>query len=160
MSKKSIVVSTLAVMSLGILGGVTPANADVNASETSVSSSEVNDAVVTETVVPADGTEVRIVWDQVTNDIQLFAGSSLIGETTMAEVQEELGRAPGSQVGAPMATASANTCDYMFAGVGMANTVLWAAAGVTAVAPPAAAVAAAGGVVTTAILTGGSLAAC
>lgn len=147
-------------MSLGILGGATPASADVNASQTSVSVSEVNDAVTTETVVAADGTEVRIVWDQATNDIELFTGSTLIGETTMAEVQEEFSRVSESQGEAPMATASANTCDYMFAGVGLANTALWGAAGVTAVAPPAAAVAAAGGVVTSAILVGGGLAAC
>lgn len=160
-AKSPLIASAAAVLSLGLLGFSAPAHAaPVEGNTPASASTSTSGDVVSQEMVSEDGATYEVNWDQQTGQIDIYEGTSKIGETTMEEVQAEYAALAEQGEGAPMATASANTCDYVMAGAGTANSALWAAAGLTAVAPPAAAVAAGAGLVTTGIITAGGLAAC
>lgn len=155
-AKTPLIASVATVASLGLLGFSAPAYA-APAEDTApaVTANSTTGDIVTQEMIGENGTTYEVKWDQQTDEIGIYEGSSKIGETTMGEVQAEYAAMPDQGI-----SLGANSCDYAMAGAATANSALWAAAGLTAVAPPAAAVAAGAGLVTTGILTAGSLAAC
>lgn len=102
-----------------------------------------------------DGQEYTLQWDTEDDSIEILdSNGELLGSTTMAEAKAQYAKATAE---VPKTAAGANSCSVTLGAVGIANSALWAAAGLTAVAPPAAAVAAGAGVVTGAIIGVGGM---
>lgn len=127
------------------------------------SSSQDQQASNVKTELLKDGDKTyKLPWNQDNDEITIMDGDKVLGKTTMSKVQEsykkEIGKIDASDSSGAAAPA-VNECSATLGAVGVANGVLWAAAGMTAVAPPAAAAVAGGAdVVTGAIITAGPLA--
>lgn len=130
--------------------------AGAGAGETSTGTSD--SGIYTE-MQEINGKKYTITWDKADHSIKISDESGkVIGTTTMSEAVAKYKAKSAGEIPTGATTYAANSCSVVLGGAGVANSVLWAAAGLTAVAPPAAMAAAAGGVVTGAILTAGSLA--
>lgn len=141
-----------------VSGLSSPAYSIENSAVSNVSSSNEQTQIKVETQV-IDGKKYTIKWNTQDDSINIFdAAGKIVGSTTMSEVKAKYTEvAPSSASGSQVALAGANACSVTPGAAGIANSVLWAAAGLTAVAPPAAIAAAAGGVVTGGIIGVGSM---
>lgn len=158
--KKTTTFLVTAALAAGMIGGGVAPSLAVATEGSSSSQEQQASNVKTELLKDGDKT-YKLSWNQDNDEITIMDGDKVLGKTTMSKVQEsykkEIGKIDASDSSGAAAPA-VNECSATLGAVGVANSVLWAAAGMTAVAPPAAAVAGGAGVVTGAIITAGSLA--
>ncbi|QRZ60980.1 hypothetical protein [Rothia sp. ZJ932] len=154
-TKQIFSVSATALLALGMTSGMLAPASAVGAGETSTGTSD--SGIYTE-IQEINGKKYTITWDRADDSIKISDESGkVIGTTTMFEVLAKYKSKSAGEISTGATTYAANSCSAAIAGAGIANSVLWGAAGLTAVAPPAG-MAAAGGNITSAILTLGGLA--
>lgn len=163
--KKVLASLAAGALAFGMVGGInTSSFADeINTLQNGKTTTENSSSIKSEIQV-IDGKTYEIQWNTEDDSIKIFGpNGDLMGSTTMSKVKmmysvqmgEQL--TPGVSLNPGATPYAPNACSITLNAVGIANGVLWAAAGVTAVTPPAAIVAGGAGVVTSAIISTGSL---
>lgn len=144
------------LLALSAVGGMSStAFGATNNANSAVSATQKQDNVKIETQV-INGEIYTIKWNTKDDSIKIFdSKGKMLGATTISEVRAKYKEATKSIP--RTATYGPNACSVTLGVAGIANGILWTAAGLTAVAPPAAIAAGAGGVVTGGILTVGSM---
>lgn len=161
--KKFLAGVTTCMFTFGVAGGINVASfaADELPEDATVSSSQSNIKTENQTV---DGKEYTVQWNTEDDSIKILdSAGNVLGSTTMNKVKtlyaEKVGaqNSSGTTSKPGMVASGPNACSVTLGAAGIANSVLWTAAGLTAVAPPAAIAAAGGGLLTITIITVGSM---